>query len=165
MTTELCSPSVLRSKETTRCAHAPGRHALRAGPSDVTSQRQQEGRCASHVCRGRGRAHGELRGAGAVRANAGGAGRQPVLGHLHCEQVRGPGRGRPAHRGAVSPLSPVRPSRESLPSESPHTDPAPHDLHGGPESSSPFRVGELPDSAASARHREGLSRGCRVDKT
>lgn len=104
------APRSTQLKGATRYAHAPGRHALRAAPSDVTSQRQQEGRCASHVCGGHGRAHGELRGAGAVRTNAGGAGRQPVLGHLHCEQVRGPGRGRPAHRGAGSPLSPVRPS-------------------------------------------------------
>lgn len=95
--TQLWSSSTLgysETKATTPCAHAPSRLAHGAALSDVTGGRQQGGRGASHVCGGRGRAHGELRGAGAVRPNARGAGRQQVPGHLHYKQVRGPGRWR-----------------------------------------------------------------------
>lgn len=71
---------------------------------DVTGRRQQEGRRASHVSGGGGRAHGELCGTGTVRPDAGGAGRQPVPSLLHCEQVRGPGGGRRGRSGTVRVL-------------------------------------------------------------
>jgi hypothetical protein len=90
-----------KSNETTPCAHAPGRHAVRAAPSDITDKRQQEGRSASHVSGGGGRAHGELCGAGTVRPDAGGARRQPVPSLLHYGQVRGPGWGQRGRRGSV----------------------------------------------------------------
>lgn len=105
-------------------AHAPapppwgraeGRHC--AAPSrDVTARRRQEaGLGGARGGRRGGRAHGELRGAGAVRAGAGGAGRQPVPGHLHREQVRGRGlprgaRAAGARRGLRSLAPPGRPS-------------------------------------------------------
>ena len=104
-------------EETAPCAHARGLRRRGGGPSasprgalrDVIARRRQE--VALGGARGGwrgGRAHGEFRGAGAVRADARGAGRQPLPGHLRCEQVRGLGleRGAPAAGARRGPEGP-----------------------------------------------------------
>ncbi|KAG8507177.1 tRNA (guanine-N(7)-)-methyltransferase non-catalytic subunit WDR4, partial [Galemys pyrenaicus] len=77
----------------------------------VTSPSGAAGSGARGTWWGRGaRAHGGVRGAGAVRPGAGGAERQPVPGHVHCEQVRGRAAARTraaagARRGLETPVS------------------------------------------------------------
>lgn len=60
---------------------------LAAPACDVTARRPQKEGWRAHV--GGGWAHGEFCGAGSVWPDAGSEGRQPVPGHVYCEQVRG----------------------------------------------------------------------------
>lgn len=68
---------------------AEWRHLAAPAHDVIVRRRQEEGLGGARGGRCGGRANGEFRWLGAVRAGAGGAGRQPVPGHLHCEQVRG----------------------------------------------------------------------------
>lgn len=84
-------PRMLKARSPGACAVGEGyviyRRLRLASPTGADRKRLWGGTC---VWRRGGRVHGGLCGTGVVRADAGGAGRQPIPGHLHSKQVRGP---------------------------------------------------------------------------
>lgn len=138
---------------------AEWRH-LAAPARDVTVRRwQEEGLGGARGGRRGGRAHGEFRGAGAVRAGAGGAGRQSVSGHLHCEQVRGLG----LQRGAQA--AGARRGLENQSLAPPGRSPPWGDPRRAQPPPSPSRSGRVPAPSLKIRPRRAPRRRPRASRS